>query len=82
MKCGQGRRALRHGLWMLLLIPVGTCAIAALLALALRRRPGRIALAFALRAAFLAAIGQTLMPLLVPAWLAISARLLQRGLRP
>ena len=53
----------------------------ALCALALRRSPGRIALAFALRAAFLAAIGQTLMPLLVPAWLAICARLLQRGLR-
>ncbi len=54
----------------------------ALCALASRRTPARIALAFALHVALLGAAWQAFAPLLVPLWLAMCARLLYRGLRP
>lgn len=54
----------------------------ALCALALRRTPGRIALAFALHLALLGAVWQTFPPLLVPLWLGVCLRLVRRGMRP
>lgn len=166
---GIGPRALRHGAWMLLLIPMGTGAIAATVALAIglalaaflaawqrgldvlvqaerwlgaqpsrtgfwlsglivpmvmaasvsgataialaalgaarvapwiglglfalamlqvlstfawRRRPSRIALAFALHLGLLGAVSQAFAPMLAPLWLAMCLRLLHRGLKP
>lgn len=54
----------------------------ALCALALRRTPSRIALAFALHLAVLGAAWQAFAPLIAPLWLAMCVHLLYRGLRP